>query len=147
IGVEPVPGAARAVSRPRLGAPPVDAHKYVRGLLAVVGGTMPGAALLACDAAQGAGAGYVKLLSDRAPPAPAELVIDTARLPEALADQRIAAVLIGPGLGRHAQARERLAEALVAPISAVLDADALVLLGDNPLSGREAPLIATPHEG
>lgn len=148
IGVEPVAGAAQVIARPALAPPAEDAHKYRRGLLAVVAGEMPGAALLACAAARGAGAGYVKLFVDEAPQqAPADLVVETAHLSEAVLDTRIAALLVGPGLGRHAEGRERLAEVLATQVPAVLDADALVLLGARQLSERSAPLIATPHDG
>lgn len=147
IGVEPVPGAAIAIARPHFAAPSAEAHKYTRGLVAVVGGAMPGATLLAARAAQGAGAGYVKLLSEHCPPGPADLVCESKPLAEALTDTRIAALLVGPGLGRDGHARERLAVALSEPIPAVLDADALVLLGARQLAERTAPLIATPHEG
>jgi len=152
IGVEMLPGAATVVRKPHLAAPAPDAHKYRRGLLAVVGGEMPGAALLACQAAQGAGAGYVKLFADRAQwgaqsGAPSDLVVNTGRLSEVLTDDRNRAILVGPGLGRHGEARERLATALADPVPAVLDADALVLLGERQLSERAAATIATPHEG
>lgn len=147
IGLDAVSGAALRIARPHFAAPGADAHKYTRGLLAVVGGAMPGAALLAARAAQGAGAGYVKLLADRAEGPPPDLVVDTAPLADVLTDSRIKAVLIGPGLGRDGQARERLAVALSEPIPAVLDADVLVLLAPRSLAERTAPLIATPHEG
>lgn len=147
IGVKPVPGAAEILSRPSLSAPPADVHKYRRGLVAVIGGVMPGAALLAAEAAQGAGAGYVKLLSPKDVSGPADLVTDSGPLSETLLDTRINAILIGPGLGRDGDARERLAEALAFNIPAVIDADALVLLSKRQLSARTAPLIATPHEG
>lgn len=52
IGVGQVEGAAQAVARPGFAAPGADAHKYTRGLLAVVAGAMPGAALLSARAAQ-----------------------------------------------------------------------------------------------
>jgi hydroxyethylthiazole kinase-like uncharacterized protein yjeF len=107
---------------------------------------MPGAALLAAHAAQGAGAGYVKLLAEDAH-APADVVVDRALLSEAIGDTRIAAALIGPGLSHTAEARERLATVLSAQIPAVLDADALVLLGSRMLSEHSTPLIATPHDG
>ena len=68
-------------------------------------------------------------------------------LAEALTDHRFAALLIGPGLGRDAAAREALALVLAEPVPAVLDADALVLLAPRLLAERTAPLIATPHEG
>lgn len=148
IGLAPVEGAARMLARPSFTAPPADAHKYRRGFLGVVGGEMPGAAILAATAAQGAGAGYVKLLAPHAHAfPPADLVTDRGFLSEALGDGRLAALLVGPGLGRHADARERLAECLASPIPAVLDADALVLLGARLLAEREAPVISTPHEG
>jgi len=144
IGVELVAGAATLLTRPKLSVPSADAHKYRRGLLAVVGGTMPGAALLACHAAQGAGAGYVKLLALTELPAFADIVIDTQPLTKVFEDKRIAALLIGPGLGRDDTARQRLADALATGTPAVLDADALMLLAGV---RRTTPLIATPHEG
>ncbi|MGE3692743.1 MAG: NAD(P)H-hydrate dehydratase [Novosphingobium sp.] len=147
IGCAPVDGAAKALSRPMLHAPAADAHKYRRGLLAVIGGDMPGAALLAATSAQAAGAGYVKLFADQAEGTPADLVVDTNSLSEAIADKRIAALLVGPGLGRHGESHERLALALAAEIPAVLDADALVLLAPRLLTEHAAPRIATPHEG
>lgn len=147
IGVAALPGAATPIARPKLATPAADAHKYRRGLLAVVGGEMPGAALLASHAAQGAGAGYVKLFADSVPGAPADLVVDTGKLSAVLTDNRNAAILVGPGLGRHARAHERLVTALADPVSAVIDADALLLLGERQLAERKAPLIATPHEG
>ncbi len=146
IGVADMPEGARLIARPQFAPPAPDAHKYKRGLLGVVAGAMPGAALLAARAAQGAGAGYVKLLGP-ADGAPADLVVDTAPLAEVLTDSRYSAVLVGPGLGRDAAAREALVTALSEPIPAVLDADALVLLAPRFLAEREAALIATPHEG
>ncbi|MFN3517196.1 MAG: NAD(P)H-hydrate dehydratase [Novosphingobium sp.] len=147
IGVDPVCGAARAISRPDLCAPAVDAHKYTRGLLGVVGGAMPGAALLSARAAQGAGAGYVKLYGHAPASVPADLVADATPLDEALLDKRLAALLIGPGLGRDGAARASLAAALSVQRPMVLDADALVLLGPRSLAEHAAPVIVTPHDG
>lgn len=146
IGVAEVPEAARLIGRPSLSAPASDAHKYTRGLLGVVAGDMPGAALLAARAAQGAGAGYVKLLGG-GEGASADLVVDREPLAEVLSDSRFAALLVGPGLGRDATARERLTITLSEPIPAVIDADGLVLLSPHNLAERTAPVIATPHEG
>lgn len=146
IGVAAVPGAAGIIARPRLSAPVADAHKYRRGLLGVVAGAMPGAALLAARAAQGAGAGYVRLLG-RVPRLPADLVGDDRPLAEALDDGRYAALLAGPGLGRGGAALERLVLALAAGRPMVLDADSLVLLSPRLLAEHSAPLVATPHEG
>ena len=93
------------------------------------------------------GAGYVKLLGKRGAMPPAEPVIDNRALPEALSDRRIAALLIGPGLGRDDTARERLRHALAAERPLVLDADALHLLRPEDLVDRAAPVVMTPHEG
>jgi hydroxyethylthiazole kinase-like uncharacterized protein yjeF len=78
---------------------------------------------------------------------PADLVVDDKPLPEALADRRISALLAGPGLGRSADALERLVIAMATKAPLVLDADALVLLGERHLAEHEAPIVATPHEG
>ena len=147
IGVAGVRGAAQRVERPLFAAPPADSHKYRRGLVGVVAGAMPGAALLACEAAQGAGAGYVKLLSDAAVSVPPQLVLDRAPLADVLGDGRYSALLCGPGLGRDAEARERLVEVIASEVPAVLDADALVLLSPRHMAERDEPVIATPHEG
>ncbi|MCW1384201.1 NAD(P)H-hydrate dehydratase [Novosphingobium sp. KCTC 2891] len=158
IGVTLQPEAAALLQRPRFAAPAPDAHKYRRGLLAVVAGEMPGAPILSATAALRAGAGYVKLLLAGAPlltPAPAEPV-ETRALPpelvaahgdlaELLADPRLAALLVGPGLGRNETARQRLRAVMERAIPSVIDADALMLLGpDLPL---KAPTVLTPHEG
>lgn len=147
IGVDAVAEAALAIARPRMAAPAPDTHKYKRGLLAVVGGAMPGAAILAAISAQGAGAGYVKLLADGNHAVPADLVVDSGHLAQVLTDRRNSAVLVGPGLGRNAAARERLEVTLASPVPMVVDADALMLLAPHHLAARAAPAIVTPHEG
>ena len=147
IGVEEVESAARLAGRPHIAAPAPAAHKYTRGLCAVIGGAMPGAALLASQAAMRAGAGYVKLLANDVPAsAPAGLVIDGRKLSDALDDGRIASLLVGPGLGRDQNAQERLAAALGTAKQAVLDADALVLLRPEMLQ-QDGAYLATPHDG
>lgn len=148
LGCGQVAGAARMIGKPRLSPPDQAAHKYSRGLLAVVGGAMPGAALLAARAAQGAGAGYIKVFADPAGMTIApDLVIQAGGLADVLTDHRNTAVLVGPGLGRDAAARDRLATALADPVPAVVDADGLVLLGARQLAARAAPVVATPHDG
>jgi hydroxyethylthiazole kinase-like uncharacterized protein yjeF len=149
IGIETGGGTAAFAAPPRLGAPAADAHKYRRGLLAIVAGAMPGAPLLSSEAAMRAGAGYVKLLSEHAhPDAPAELVIEQGDFAGAIADDRIAALLVGPGLGRDGAARSRLAAVLGRGLPAVLDADALHLLDAELLVEADASnLCVTPHEG
>lgn len=171
IGIEAVAGAAMRVTRPSIGPPDHDAHKYTRGLCAIVAGAMPGAALLSATAAMRAGAGYVKLLGPQASGAPAGLVCEVSQISDAMADTRLKAALIGPGLGRDAKARARLEIALASKRALVLDADALHLLEPSDLEpndvelndhrpndhrpndhgsndfGSGIPLIATPHDG
>ena len=149
IGLDFPEDAARLAERPALSPPAADSHKYTRGLLAIVAGAMPGAATLAAQAALRSGAGYVKLLSEHShPDAPAELVIEGGDLAKSLDDERIAAVLIGPGLGRDEAARARLCAVLETREPSVLDADALHLLGPDLLEGCDATrLLVTPHEG
>lgn len=145
IGVQAVPGASRVLEKPHIAPPTSDAHKYRRGLLAVVAGAMPGAALLSAEAAQRSGAGYVKLLAPARPEGvPPSLVCDVTD-PSALTDPRIAAILVGPGLGRSPEAAARLDAALAANRPVVIDADALTLL--HPNSPGTASRVLTPHEG
>jgi hydroxyethylthiazole kinase-like uncharacterized protein yjeF len=146
IGCAAVAGAPGVVARPAVPIPDAETHKYRRGLLAVVGGAMPGAAELACAAAMGAGAGYVRLLSDRraVQPRASALVCDSRPLGEALADERIGAALVGPGLGRDGAARARLEATIGAGRRLVLDADALVMLRRTDAAGAA---VATPHDG
>jgi len=147
IGIAPIGGAAQLIARPRIAAPAADSHKYIRGLLGIVGGAMPGASVLSAAGAQRAGAGYVKLLARAAATIiPPELVVDSAPLAQALADPRMTAVLIGPGLGRDGAAKAMLGEALREARALVLDADALVLLAPNMIA-RNIPILATPHDG
>jgi hydroxyethylthiazole kinase-like uncharacterized protein yjeF len=147
IGIAPVAGAAQVLERPRISVPGVADHKYLRGLLGIVAGAMPGASLLAAAAAQRAGAGYVKLLAAAPHPClPPDIVAEIAPLPEVLADPRMAAVLVGPGLGRDGAASTLLSDALRYARALVLDADALMLLGPGDV-GRNVPILATPHDG
>ncbi|GGB33571.1 bifunctional NAD(P)H-hydrate repair enzyme [Sphingomonas metalli] len=132
--------------RPRLARPKAEAHKYSRGMVAIVAGAMPGAAALAVTAAGRAGAGYVLLLgsaTDRLPHA----VVRRRWADGALDDARIGAVLVGPGLGRDETARGKLSAVLAAPHPLVVDGDALHLLDPAALAGRTAPAILTPHDG
>lgn len=149
IGLDLTDDTERASMRPHVHAPAPDSHKYMRGLVAVVAGEMPGAPLLSSLAAMHAGAGYVKLMSEHShPDAPAELVIDDQTLDEALGDERIGASLIGPGLGRGSEARDRLQAAVNAGHLLVLDADALHLLDSGMLAGADPRrIVVTPHEG
>lgn len=146
IGIAPVEGAAELVERPQLSPPASDAHKYRRGLAAIVGGDISGAGLLASQAAMRAGAGYVRLIAESDKNAPADLVVDREDVGTALSDTRISAVLVGPGLGRSDGAVSRLKTALDRDCSIVLDADALMLLRPAMLPTNEN-ILATPHDG
>lgn len=141
-----------------------SSHKYQRGHALVVSGPMTatGAARLAAGAALRAGAGLVTLGSP-----PAALAVNAshltavmlrrldgpAALAEALADRRITAIALGPGLGTDPGARALVEAVLAAPTPAVLDADAVSLFGPDPdslfaaIAARTGPVILTPHEG
>ena len=130
--------------RPKLMPPSRDAHKYSRGMVAVVQGAMPGAAMLAARAAMYAGAGYV-VLAGRSPdgPGPDALVrrhVET--LAELLEDSRLGAVVIGPGLGDEP---EWLTEALASEHMLVLDGDVLTCEMVTCLAKRSAATVLTPH--
>lgn len=142
IGVA-VDAATRVAASPRLDSPAPNAHKYTRGLVAVVAGAMPGAAALTATAAAQGGVGYVLLLgsaTDRLPHA----VVRRRFSAEVLSDERVGAVVIGPGLGREDKGRERLDAALACGRPLVVDGDALHLLDGR---AAEAPMIITPHAG
>jgi hydroxyethylthiazole kinase-like uncharacterized protein yjeF len=148
IGIDTVEGAAEQLARPHFSTPAAGAHKYSRGLVLVVGGAMPGAAIMASEAAMRAGAGVVRLAAEVAQhTALPDLISRSDSLGDLLADTRTNAVLIGPGLGRDGQARERLAEVLAAGLPTVLDAEALTILWPAAIEGTDAPRILTPHEG
>ncbi|AKQ42175.1 hypothetical protein CP97_09315 [Aurantiacibacter atlanticus] len=150
IGVKKVTNAARLSEAPLLQAPPLDAHKYSRGLLAVIAGEMSGAAILAAEAAQHGGAGYVKVFSDEDDErliGQPDLVVEHASLLELTRDHRIDAFLVGPGLGRSEEARARLDLVLACDLPTVCDADALHLLEPKMLESRTQPIVATPHAG
>lgn len=142
IGCVPVEGAGRMLEGIDLVPPAPDAHKYRRGLVGVVAGQMPGAALMAARAAMGAGAGYVQMLGDDPVPVPPDLV---QRPFAQIGQAAYAAILIGSGMGRDAAARNRLEQGLsMAKGSLVVDGDALSMLTPAMLRG---PVVATPHEG
>jgi hydroxyethylthiazole kinase-like uncharacterized protein yjeF len=118
------------------------AHKYARGHVLVAAGAMPGAASLAARAAQRGGAGYVTLASESALP-PSSLVV---RPLESVDAAKVDAVVMGPGLGRDAAARERAERLLSLGKPAVLDADLFTLFaGTTLLDGRNDVMM--PHEG
>ena len=151
IGLGELGNGTKVLQRPHFTSPGHDAHKYTRGLVAIVAGGMPGAASLCARAAQFGGAGYVKLLADGRDSisVPDSIVLDSGNISRSLSDERIGAVGIGPGLGRDGTAAALLEEVLgaVGDTPAVLDADALHLLTPELRSRIGGALVLTPHEG
>lgn len=131
---------------------PHDVNKYSRGKVVVVGGAMPGAGWLSANAALSAGAGYVELVTDAAVAGPPHALVrrESAELSQLLADDRIGAVVVGPGLGRGAAAERTLDMVLSSDHPLVVDGDAITLLGRAGvarLRADERPVCLTPHSG
>jgi hydroxyethylthiazole kinase-like uncharacterized protein yjeF len=142
IGV-PVDSDVHVLNLPALPEPDPDSHKYTRGMVAVIGGDMAGAAELASIAAMRAGAGYVLHLGEgQGPP---HALVRRRWSPDALDEPRIGAVVVGPGLGRGDDARGRLTAAIAGGRPLVIDGDALRLL--DVAASRTAATILTPHGG
>ncbi|MDD2421684.1 MAG: NAD(P)H-hydrate dehydratase [Heliobacteriaceae bacterium] len=148
-----------------LGSRSPTAHKGTFGHLLVAGGNtgMAGAVVLCVAGALRAGAG---LVTAAVPTAVYPLVVP--QVPEAMTFSlpggegldslslqgldldRFAALVIGPGMGRHPGAKDFLQICLESSRSAVvLDADALFALSSDPklLNLARGPVILTPHPG
>ena len=148
------PAAAALAKRP-------DAHKYGHGhaLILAGGPGRGGAARLAARAALRVGAGLVTLacppaaLAENAARLDAIMlraVGDAAALAALLADRRLNALCLGPGLGRGEGARAMVAAALAARRPLVLDADALTSFAADPdalFAMLHARAVLTPHGG
>jgi hydroxyethylthiazole kinase-like uncharacterized protein yjeF len=129
------------IAQPEL--PPLDpgGHKYDRGLVHALAGTMPGAIALAAKSAARAGAGYVRVSTSKPIDGLPSSIVQIDHAP--VNDERIGCLLVGPGLGDVPQV---LTLALTSQAPKVLDADALTHLGD-PERLRRQDAIVTPHEG
>ena len=149
----PPPAPARLAKDP-------DGHKYAHGHALVLAGPpgAGGAARLAARAALRVGAGLVTLgvpgaaLTENAARLDAVMLAvidDAAALTARLADRRLRALALGPGLGQDTRAADLLMAALEADRPLVLDADALRLLAQRPeAQAMLAPhVVLTPHEG
>lgn len=154
-----------ALWRAQFPLPRQDGHKYDRGHAVVVSGPSwsTGAARLAARGALRAGAGLVTIASPRealAVNAAASLAVmvrpvdGAAELTEFLADRRLNAFAIGPGIGVNASTCELVLAALSGERAVVLDADAFTSFADHPHRLAEAlqkrpkqATILTPHEG
>jgi ADP-dependent NAD(P)H-hydrate dehydratase / NAD(P)H-hydrate epimerase len=141
IGVD-VRGSADVLARPSLSPPSPNDHKYSRGMVAVVPGDMPGAATLGVSGVARI-AGYAILCGKGdAPAAVIRRGFDTV-----LADERLSAMLIGPGLSDTDGNRAKLAAAMASNVPLVLDAGALALTTPAEIALRTAATILTPHQG
>jgi hydroxyethylthiazole kinase-like uncharacterized protein yjeF len=142
--------------------PGMSGHKYTRGHALVVSGPVhaTGAARLAARGALRMGAGLVSVAS------PLDAVAVNAAhltgimikpfngadgLKEILSDNRLNAVVVGPGVGLGPATRALVSACLESSARIVLDADALTSFFDEAdalfgrVKGKEAVL--TPHEG
>lgn len=140
------------ISAPGYGVAKRRGHKYDHGHALILAGpaTRGGAARLAARAALRIGAGLVTLGAPRDALAENAARLDAVMLREigeagqlraALADRRISAVLMGPGLGRDRAADLRAA--VEGGPGLVLDADAL----DGDLGPLPDRCVLTPHGG
>ena len=142
--------------------PQPGGHKYARGhAVAVSGGvSFTGAARLAARGALRAGAGLVTLASPREALA-VNAAASTAVMVRAadgaddlrglLADRRLNAVVLGPGLGVGQGTRDLVLAALAGERAVVLDADALTSFEADPAAlfaeSAQRPVVLTPHQG
>jgi NAD(P)H-hydrate epimerase len=138
-----------------------DGHKYRYGHAVVVGGPghASGAARLAAGAALRVGAGLVSVAceADAVPIYAARLtavmtkpLTAPAGFDGLLADLRLNAWLIGPGVGVGPATRAHVATILAHGRSTVLDADALTSFADQPgdlLGLLHDRCVLTPHDG
>lgn len=165
IGIPPQAANSRlyenAPSQWRYPWPKPEGHKYSRGHCIVLSGPAhaTGAARLAARAALRAGSGLVSVacLPDAVPVNAAHLTAIMIKPIEGvdgfgrlLADKRVNAILLGPGLGVGGETREFVAEALKSGTSAVLDADALTSFQEDPealFNRLHDKCVLTPHDG
>ncbi|SDF17059.1 NAD(P)H-hydrate dehydratase [Thalassobaculum litoreum] len=135
-----------------LPAGPAD-HKYTRGHVLVLGGAMPGAARLAARSARRMGAGLVTVCTpEEAVPlvagdAPGLIVQDIPYdLGAFVSARKVAAIVVGPGLGTGAYAWRLVEAALACTLPIVLDADVFSLFAGRRLPDG-GPAVLTPHGG
>lgn len=149
-----------AVGAPGSALDKAGGHKFDHGHVLVLSGGVGrgGAARLAARAALRVGAGLVTLGCP-----PAALIENAARLDavmlrpvaddqalmRALADPRVNALCLGPGLGTGAREAALVAAALRRRRPTVLDADALTLIALDPAlrASVHADCVLTPHAG
>ena len=139
---------------------PNSGHKYTHGHALILSGGVGkgGAARLAARGALRIGAGVVTV---GCPPAAvienaAQLnaimlrpIKDALNLTEALEDERLNAICIGPGLGLGEDCASLVAASLMSGRAMVLDADALTLIARDPalFAMLHDQCVLTPHAG
>ena len=131
-----------------------SSHKGTNGHALIVGGApgFRGALMLAGEAAARAGSGLVSLIGYAHGPElfnaeRPELMFRAIEKPTEMETSlaRADVVAIGPGLGLDAAAMARFSRVLESPLPLVVDADALRLLGNEPVQRQN--WILTPHPG
>ncbi|WP_406870509.1 NAD(P)H-hydrate dehydratase [Thioclava sp. 'Guangxiensis'] len=136
------------------------AHKYQRGHAMVLSGGLAqgGAARMAARAALRIGAGAVTIAAPQSaiPETAAQInALMLRALPDSytlrgwMADERLRALCLGPGLG-HKRAQEMVPAVLWGKRATVLDADALSCFSEDPsvlFNHLHPNCILTPHEG
>lgn len=129
------------IASPRLPGVAIDAHKYSRGMVHCLAGSMPGAIALSALAAARSGAGYVRISTSQPISGLPHAIVQAGDAP--LNDPRIGCLVVGPGMGDIPAV---LTLALTSRAPKLIDADALRHVGDpERLHGQDAVL--TPHEG
>jgi ADP-dependent NAD(P)H-hydrate dehydratase / NAD(P)H-hydrate epimerase len=141
--------------------PKAEGHKYARGHCVVVSGPAhaTGAGRLAARASLRVGAGLVSVASP-----PEAVAVNAAHLTaimikpfegadglaKLLADKRLNAVALGPGLGVGGETRELVRVALKSGAAVVVDADAITSFKDDPealFNRLHEACVLTPHDG
>jgi ADP-dependent NAD(P)H-hydrate dehydratase / NAD(P)H-hydrate epimerase len=141
--------------------PKAEGHKYARGHCVVVSGPVhaTGAARLAARASLRVGAGLVSVASP-----PEAVAVNAAHLTaimikpfeggdglaKLLADKRLNAVALGPGLDVGGETRELVRVALKSGAAVLVDADAITSFKDDPealFNRLHDRCVLTPHDG
>lgn len=145
------------IEAPTVTLPPVNTHKYARGAAVVVSGPVlrTGASRLSAEAALAVGAGLVTLVGNHAALSEHASHVTAIMLRErdsefSVVDDRVRALLIGPGAGVSEAVIEDVATLLLRRIPIVLDADALTAFSAKPemlFALLHDQAVLTPHEG
>ncbi len=161
LGLGPLPLWLTDNPEPHLPRPDPATHKYARGHVLSVGGPSGhgGAARLAALAALRAGAGVATIavpksaVAENAARLDAPMlraIDDGAALTALIAEGRVSALVVGPGLGKDARAAAMIDAALASGRPLVLDGDGLTHFERNAARLTHAlrgPVVLTPHEG